>query len=677
MQAVVFPASHASSPAALAAQAFRSDINGLRAWAVLAVVLFHFRAFGLNGGFVGVDVFFVISGFLMTGIVDRGLRSGDFSIFGFVLARAKRIVPALAVLIAVLLVCGYFLLPPLDFQTLGVHAVYGLLFLTNVKFWQEAGYFDTASHEKWLLHTWSLSVEWQFYLILPVVLVFAWRVRPARSTLLAMCGLGCVLSLAASILLSPANMSASFFLLHTRAWEMLAGGLVYLAGHWLRWSRIDGAIMAYTGLGLIVLSILLFSDAREWPGWRALLPVGGAMLILAANRPVLATSHPVAQWIGDRSYSIYLWHWPVAVALEYGRLQHHFMAAVAGVLCSILLGAASYSIIEKPARRWLGSISFCRAVMTIGVGSLCVLGAAFAVWRMQGIETRFGENVQLAAAGASDRNPNHTRCHQRKGATSPGCVFGPAESRAIVLGDSHAGALMSAVTKAAAKEGWGVQQWTYDACIYLPGMRHVWPKRFGKQSDCFGFNKWVQNELNKAPEHVPVILIGRYARYAMGPNELQTGEGVPEVYFGDEIPDRTSPEFLRRFSDELIRSACELAQSRPVYMVRPIPEMPVNVPSYMSRRLALGLDPTVSISMDEYRQRNGWVWAAQDEARSRCGVRILNPLVYLCNGKRCTASLGGRSLFYDHGHVNEYGNTRLVPMFEQVFRPRQPRVSNP
>ena len=678
MQTVVFPSTSTPTPvASTAPQSFRPDINGLRAWAVLAVVLFHFRAFDLSGGFVGVDVFFVISGFLMTGIVDRGLTNGNFSILNFVLARAKRIIPALLVLIAFLLACGYFFLPPLDLKILGAHSAYGLLFLSNIQFWQEAGYFDTTSHEKWLLHTWSLSVEWQFYLVLPIALALGWRMRPARSTLVAVCSLGCVLSLAASVLLSATDMSASFFLLHTRAWEMLAGGLVYFVGKRLQVNRLAGAIAVYAGLGLILLSIVLFSAPTEWPGWRAPVPVCGAMLTPAANRRVLVTRHAVAQWIGDRSYSIYLWHWPVAVALEYARLQYHFIAAIGGVLCSIALGAVSYALVEKPARQFLGQVSVRRAMMAIGMACICVMGVALGVWKMQGLEKRFGKEVQLAAAGAAARNPHHTRCHQRKGSTSPGCVFGSKESKAIVLGDSHAGALMSAVPRAAAIEGKGVQQWTYDACIFLPGMRHIQPKRFGKQSDCFGFNNWVQAELNKLPGDIPVIHIGRYARYAMGANEMPGGAGMPEVYFGDEIPGRTTPAFLRRFSQEIVRSACGLAQSRPVYMVRPIPEMPVDVPRYMARRLALGLDPVVGISMDEYRERNGWVWAAQDEARARCGIQILNPLEYLCDGKRCIASVGGRSLFYDHGHLNDYGNAYLVPMFQQVFRMRKPRVSNP
>ena len=151
---------------------FREDINGLRAIAVIAVVLFHFNSSWMPGGFAGVDVFFVISGFLMTGIIFKGLEQQKFSILRFYVARANRIIPALAILCIILLILGWFYLTPQDYKALGKHAASSVTFVSNVTYWLESGYFDALASEKWLLHTWSLSVEWQFYLIYPLVLVF-------------------------------------------------------------------------------------------------------------------------------------------------------------------------------------------------------------------------------------------------------------------------------------------------------------------------------------------------------------------------------------------------------------------------------------------------------------------------------------------------------------------------
>jgi len=165
--------------------AFRSDINGLRAWAVIAVIFYHFSIPLFNGGFVGVDVFFVISGFLMTGIITRGLMSDEkkFSVLHFYMARVRRILPALFVLCFLLLMAAYFLLGAIDFTSLALHVGSSLLFVSNIVYWLEAGYFDVDSFEKWLLHTWSLSVEWQFYLLLPLFLLLLWKIHPSKRCL--------------------------------------------------------------------------------------------------------------------------------------------------------------------------------------------------------------------------------------------------------------------------------------------------------------------------------------------------------------------------------------------------------------------------------------------------------------------------------------------------------------
>jgi peptidoglycan/LPS O-acetylase OafA/YrhL len=204
---------------------FRKDINGLRATAVIAVVLFHFNAPWMPGGFAGVDVFFVISGFLMTGIIFRGIEQENFSILKFYVARANRIIPALAVLCLVLLVFGWFL--PLDYKALAKHVVSSIGFFSNVIYWRESGYFDVASHEKWLLHTWSLSVEWQFYIIYPLVLVAMRKfmsVKAMKATVL----LGTVLGFTFCVIATYKWPNPAYYLLPTRAWQMMIGGVAYL-----------------------------------------------------------------------------------------------------------------------------------------------------------------------------------------------------------------------------------------------------------------------------------------------------------------------------------------------------------------------------------------------------------------------------------------------------------------
>lgn len=210
---------------------FRPDINGLRAWAVVPVVLFHFGVVGFSGGFVGVDVFFVISGFLMTGIIVPALTGSapaPFSVWRFYLARALRIWPALMAICAVLLLLGWFGLTSLEYESLAKHVKSSLLFCSNHVYWREAGYFDADAHEKWLLHTWSLSVEWQFYLILPLVLMLIWRVTRSQHALHAALWGGLLVSFGASLWLLSVKPAFAFYGLPSRAWEMLSGGVVFM-----------------------------------------------------------------------------------------------------------------------------------------------------------------------------------------------------------------------------------------------------------------------------------------------------------------------------------------------------------------------------------------------------------------------------------------------------------------
>jgi peptidoglycan/LPS O-acetylase OafA/YrhL len=648
---------------------FRGDINGLRAWAVIAVILYHFSIPGFSGGFIGVDVFFVISGFLMTGIVIRGLDRGDFSIVGFYMARAKRIVPALAALCAVLLALGWFVLLPPNYKTLGSHSIYSLSFLSNIEYWQEAGYFDAASHEKWLLHTWSLSVEWQFYLLLPIALWGAWRLFPGRIAQRWTLVIGIALSLGASVLTTDANPTMAFYLLPTRAWEMLAGGLVFLLPPATQLSATAQRWIELAGLLLIVFSVAMFDKNSVWPGWRAAVPVSAAMLILAAQRASLWTGNPVAQWLGNRSYSLYLWHWPVFVSLSYIEHSHDPISVVAGLIVTLILGHFSYVGIENSARHMLGRIRLRNAA----IGLLVIVGAVampgLGAWAWHGVSGRFPAAIELVADEANNFNHRRTVCHTKTGGTSPSCIYGGTAWKVMAIGDSHAGALVSGLAAAAPDANAGVVEWTYSGCAFVLGLKKT-PAALAKSAPdyrCSEFIGWVETRLNSIPSTIPIVVIGRYAQAAFGPNEDRLAFDTPEVYFSKIYPAAT-PEFLNEFSKRITDSACQLAKRRTVYLMRPIPEMGVNIPKSLSRRMALGLKGEISVPFAEYRKRNAWVWAAQDAARDQCGIKILDPLPYLCHDGRCYGSKNGHPLYYDDDHMSESGNKLLVPMFEEVFK---------
>ncbi|EFJ3289190.1 acyltransferase [Escherichia coli] len=321
---------------------FRHDINGLRAIAVMAVVLFHFKPSLLPGGFVGVDVFFVISGYLMTSIIFGGIEKGSFSIIKFYCARANRIIPALAALCIFLLVYGWFNLTPNDYQVLGKHVAGSVSFISNMMYMGETGYFDTSSHEKWLLHTWSLSVEWQFYIIYPIIILLLGK-KLSTDKVKASLVLMFTFSLATAIYTSLTNSTMGYYFIPMRAWEMIAGGLAYL--YPLKKNENSKPILYYSGLIAIILSCFIFSGESVWPGYYTLLPVFGAYLvILAGCFENKATSNTLSFYLGKWSYSIYLWHWPIVVYLYINQLSSYY---IYGVALSIILGALSYYLIEK------------------------------------------------------------------------------------------------------------------------------------------------------------------------------------------------------------------------------------------------------------------------------------------------------------------------------------------
>lgn len=332
-------------------EGYRPDIDGLRALAVAAVVVYHAFPTALRGGFVGVDVFFVISGFLISSIIFDRLSAGTFTIGDFYVRRIRRILPALLVVVLLVLGFGYFVLIEDEYAQLGKHVASAMLFISNITLYRESGYFDLSGDTKPLLHLWSLGVEEQFYLIWPLLVAFFWRRRwPVAGLLIGMA----LLSFAANLLLMRADPSAAFFWPISRFWELMGGAAL---AHTMRSRKLAGLTHARgaLGLGMIAVAVVFFNGRMAFPGWAAVLPVVGTMLVISAgpsawtNRYLLA-ARPVV-FLGLISYPLYLWHWPL---LSYAHIIEDRTPLGTTRLCllvaAVVLAWLTYVIVEKPLR---------------------------------------------------------------------------------------------------------------------------------------------------------------------------------------------------------------------------------------------------------------------------------------------------------------------------------------
>ena len=500
---------------------FRADINGLRAVAVLAVVLFHFGIPGFSGGFVGVDVFFVISGYLMTRIILGQLAQGRFSVLRFYLARARRIFPALTALGVLMLVYGWYALSPLDYKLLSKHVGASLLFFSNQVFWKESGYFDADAHEKWLLHTWSLSVEWQFYLLYPLLLLAAARMLRRQGGMGALLWTAFFFSLAWSAWLAHVNPSKAFFLLPTRVWEMLAGGLIFVNQEACNRLTQGRRWIEAVGLAAIVVASVLFNPGNAWPGLNALLPVIGAVLVIAhsAGRTRLLGSAAM-QGIGRWSYSIYLWHWPIVVWLHQSQPQQNAVWIVAGMAASILLGWISFRLVEIPVRSLVSrlklapGLSVCATMMLVPFA----VAATFYFQSNSLMALRFKDHPRLVDVRALEAFQARYfgelyRPLYREGT----CFITPEKSHdafapecagqrgGIVLwGDSHAAHLWPGL-KAVADAG-SATQWTASGCPPLLN------EAFSKRPHCRAINDWVLRQVMETRPKI-ILLAGAWIKH--------------------------------------------------------------------------------------------------------------------------------------------------------------------
>ena len=646
---------------------FRQDINALRAWAVIAVVLYHFGVLGFSGGFVGVDIFFVISGYLMTGIIVSGLEAGKFSILDFYFARIKRIIPALLLLCIVLLMVGWFLLAPDDYETLAKHVKDTLLFVSNNTYRKESGYFDVLSHEKWLLHTWSLSVEWQFYIILPVFFYIAWLINKKRSWLFAVIFFVFLYSLISCIFKTNEAPTKAFYMIKYRCWEMLAGGLVYFLSDFLRnkiSSKVSTAIY-FASITGVLLPVFFVTSESHWPGYLALIPVLGAAAFILADRSDLAfVNNKAVVWAGERSYSIYLWHWPAVVLLDYFQLLANMYLVAVGIVGSFVVAELSYRVVENPFRkRRNGAVWVMPTTVLLASAGVCVL--ALGVMKFKGLPDRVDPVVVKLAAEKSNLDRSKRNCiYGKNAAQGPlSCEYGKGEIRAVVLGDSHAIAIASAIHAALPEQSGKVLLWSRAACPFIKGVTAK------IDQDCNDFVSWVLESIKTIPSNVPVILIQRSSLYVMGANEgvVGTGKIKPPIYF-DQPYDYPAPEFLAQFRQHTLDTLCEVSKLRKLYWMKPTPELKVGVPQVMARAKMRSMDKRVSVSLVEYNERNNFIFSLMNDAKKNCEVETLDPLPYLCDDKACYGDKNGWPIYFDDDHLSASGNKLLIPMFQGVFK---------
>lgn len=647
---------------------FRHDINGLRAVAVLSVILFHFEFDIFSGGFVGVDVFFVISGFLMTKIIFTGIANNNFSILRFYADRTKRIVPALVVLSLVVIILGWIYVNSVDYRAIGKHVAASISFLSNYIYWSEAGYFDAASHEKWLLHTWSLSVEWQFYILYPFLILILKSMLAEKYCKLALL-IFALISFCASIFLSELWSTSSFYFLHTRAWEMLLGGLVFLYPVEFA-SKIRNSIVLVSVIALLG-SIILIDVNSVWPGWLAIIPVFATAAIIACHKQDLVIiTGPVFQWLGNVSYSLYLWHWPVIVFIKYVGLFYNNLVLALGLFVSLMLAWLSYQFVETPTRRYLVSKNLfsSRYTVLVAFSGLVFLFGAF-IYVMNGMPERIGEEAALVAQEAHNKHKDIEKCLVFSGVDTTGCRFGDVNRSLdlIVLGDSHAMSLMSAIFESHPKEGKHMLFLGYSGCPTLRGVRL---KKMPEGYACAEYLEKVIDDINNLYAGVPLVVANRLPAYIR--NDTFAGvigveEGGPLIYF-DHPAGEINAEFISKFQSRFIETICELSEGRETYVVEAIPEMVQHVPKYMERQQLIGgVVVDLSISLDLHQQRSELTNNIIRKAEHICGAKILNPVSYFCTENRCFGSEGGRPLYFDGDHLSEFGNKRLIPMFRKIW----------
>jgi peptidoglycan/LPS O-acetylase OafA/YrhL len=660
---------------------YRPDLDGLRAIAVTAVVLYHAGMPGFRGGFVGVDIFFVISGFLIGGIVFRQVTAGSFTFAGFYTRRARRILPALISVTAAACAAGYLLLPPREYAHASVSAASALAGLSNIRFWLAQGYFTQDPALDPFLMTWSLGIEEQFYLLLPPFLLLMRRLPRERQ--LVVLWLLTAVSLLLCVVVTALSRDAAFYLIPTRAWELAIGvilavrqnGRIDISG-----SRPANALSIFGALGMAA-AIVAFSPATAFPGYAAVLPVAAtAALILAEgtwfNRIVLSSAPFVR--IGLISYSWYLWHWPIFSFLRIvsARTPTGLMFAAA-VVVSLAAGYLSWRFIETPFRRPRPQV---RELPRYGAALVVSLALALLIKLTGGFPSRVPASVLETerALAASQSDPCLAQDGQQAVDLPPACLSSPgARAKVVLVGDSHAAALAPGLRKWASANGLGFEQLTKTSCPPLLGLTRLYPPSPGGDAECAGFNASAIERIVRDPAASIIVMsafwsapdeyAGRGEAYeVVGPNGSlapTSGSALAEAVARTVKRYREPGKRVIVFGDTP-SFAFDPARHAVAYAL-PLRRRALQV-------LAPDLDFASGFAGSPYvapRVGNAEQLVARGSLDGGATYQPLAPL--LCAGTRCRFALpSGMPLYSDTHHLSPAGADYLVSRLDPRLHPR-------
>lgn len=612
---------------------YRSDIDGLRALAVLSVVLYHAGVPYFSGGFVGVDVFFVISGYLITRILHEQVQSNGLSLVNFYERRIRRIFPALFVVLFSSWAAAYFLMTPVDLLNFNKSFLAAGLSVSNVFFWLDSGYFNNDAQLKPLLHTWSLGVEEQFYIFFPLLLLLAHRL--AKPLLAVFIGVLFLISLVLSVIYIDTSPDAVFYLLPHRAWELLAGSLLAIVSLPVLRNSCSNTLLAFTGLLLIIWPVLAYSEETQFPGLAALLPVAGTFLIIYTGKSETAIHRFLALkplvFTGLISYSLYLWHWPFIVFSRYYSASPLSTAQLLFLMSAMfIVSAISWRYIEQPFRgREIVSSRKLVFVMS-GITVMAAIFLGYAGITSNGFPERLDDTQQKYAGMQAkeqyyslyDRGNCFMDLNQIvKNYKFIECVKFNVQDKKLkkilIYGDSFAAHLYPGF-KHLEESNLAVRQFTAASCR---------PIQSGKKRCDDFYHAFFDNVIKATDADVIVISALWNSDY----RRLQHEEFVKRL--------ESTLEWLSRFKKQII-----VVGQSPIYFK--------NIPHIMITQNS-PMDGKVILPARDYQALNNTL----SETVSRYTyARFINPYTVACNDDGCLAAENGDPYHMDYGHMTQKGS---------------------